>query len=134
MRLHLLLLPLLVGCGARETTRDIGKNCGKAFCYSPSAKLIGTQQVEDFNTYQLEWDGNRIGIYEGDFPTLSHSPVETIDIAVDRQAELRIGDGLGIVSVKLGDEWPRFLEITGPCSSSDDCVVAEFAKSLTRTR
>jgi len=131
MRLLFLFLPLLTGCSAKETEEDVSSRCGEKFCASPSAKLIGEQQPEDFNTYQFEWGGNRFGIYEGDFPTLSHSSSEPIVIAVGSHAELRIGDSLSIVSARLGDEWPRFLEVTGPCSSKDDCAVADFAKSLT---
>lgn len=134
MRLYLILLPLLVGCSAEEAENGASDNCGETFCLPSSGRLLTKEETSDFNTYQVKWDSKQFGIYEGDFPTLSHSPPEPIVLPVDGDAKLWVGDDMGIVNARVGDGWPRFLEITGPCWSLADCPVADFSRGLAPVR
>lgn len=94
------------------------------------AELIGKQEVADFNLYQVQWSGERLGIYEGDHPDFSRQGAERISITLDPNAALLIDGEQAQVLARIGNEWPQFVHITGPCSSRSDCLTLEAAKSL----
>ena len=96
-----------------------------------AAELIGKQEVADFNLYQVQWKGERLGIYEGDHPDFSSLGAERISIMLDPNAELLIDGEQAQVLARVGSEWPQFIHLTGPCSSRANCLTLEAAKLLT---
>jgi hypothetical protein len=97
----------------------------------PAAELIGKQEIADFNFYQVQWGGERLGIYERDHPDFQGQDAERISLPLDPNAELLIDGEQGQVLARLRGDWPQFLHLTGPCSSRANCMVLEAPTSLT---
>ena len=99
------LLMTLTSCaGASNSTA-----CGESFCLPDGAKMISRKApVEDFNLYQVEEAGNRFVIYEGNHP--QRLP--------------------GSVVLTVGNDWPSYLEVNGPCASEESCAVRSFAAKI----
>lgn len=129
MRYAWVSLLLLANCSASQR-----EECVEEFCTSRGAKLLGKQEIADFNLYQLEWSGESIAIYVGDFPDFDGRSTETIEIPIDANAKLVIDGQQGQILAHLSDDWPKFLHLTGPCASRDDCLVVEAANALTHPR
>lgn len=129
MRPACLSLLLLSSCAL-----DSPRQCGEVFCLPSNAELVDKREIEDFNLYRMRWNGERIGIYEGDHPDFQSRSAKDVIIPIDANAKLLIENGQGQVLARLHNDWPQFLHLTGPCSSRDDCSVLEAASSLTRRR
>lgn len=96
MRFTWFLLFFLSGCAEVEP-----EVCGQEFCLPTQARLVGKQEVADFNTYQVDWGKNRIGIYEGDFPDFDKKEAEAISIPIDANAKFFADSGEGHVLARL---------------------------------
>ena len=96
------------------------------------AELIGKQQIADFNLYQVRLAGERLGIYEGDFPDFDAAGSKLASIPMDANARLIMQDGESQVLVLLSESSPRYLHITGPCASGGSCPLLDVARSLSR--
>lgn len=126
MRVVVVSLSLLSACVA-----EAPKQCAKSFCLPLQAKLLGKQEVADFNLYQVKWNGERFGIYEGDFPDFDAVGSKPIDIPLDANAKLRIDgkEGQILAHVDIGE--PKFVHLTGPCTSRGKCSALDFAAGMT---
>jgi hypothetical protein len=138
MRVGWIIMLMLAGCGDGQPDSGQPVTCGQNFCVPSAAKLIPTRQVAsfehfgDFNTFQMQWRGSHFDIYEGNFPDLYHGEVERISIPLDADAEFHISGDEGHIKARIGDDWPRFVGVRGPCSSRTHCAAAEAATALTR--
>ena len=130
---------MLVGCWTQEPRGE----CGESFCLPATATLVAKETpVHDFNIYQVEWRGERFGIYEGNHPRRQpESRSSALSLPLDPSAKLSVADGRGSVVIRIARDcragepcWPEFLDLTGPCASSDKCEVAAFAAELSRRR
>lgn len=103
--LPLLLIASLLGCDDRSKTVE----CGESFCLPGSARLMSRETpVEDFNLYHVEADGQEFVLYEGDYPQESE----------------------GSIVIPWGAKWPKYLEVSGRCASTTNCV-KQFAAQIT---
>ena len=136
-RRNLLLIGfLLMGCSEQEP-RGV---CGESFCLPSTAKFIEKTTPIDFNLYQLEWKGDRFGIYEGNNPQRDLAGRSTkLRLTMDRSATLHVSGGRGRVLVQVKTECrigedcgPQYLDVAGPCRSSEQCQVRDFAAQLSR--
>ena len=133
----LLPLPflLLMGCSTQEPRGS----CGESFCLPASANLLAKETpVHDFNLYQVQWRGERFGIYEGNHPQVSvdDSSMNT-QLPIDPSAMLHVYEGRGDVLIKVSTDcqsdelcWPAALHVMGPCQSSKQCRLKDFAAEL----
>lgn len=122
---------LLGGCSVQQPQGE----CGESFCLPVDAKLVEVlAPVEDFKFYRIEWRGQPMEIYEGNQPKKrpEASSVALLNLPLDNKAALRFIDHGGSILVRMGDDWPMYLEVTGSCSSTEQCSVASFAKELER--
>jgi len=108
--------------------------CGETFCLPAEAHLIGKQEVADFNLYQVEWRGERFGIYEGGHPDFAIDTAATISTPIDAAALFFMKGKEGHVLARQGREWSPYLHLVGPCSTRADCSVVAFAGALARPR
>jgi hypothetical protein len=88
--------------------------------------------VHDFNLYLVNWRGAQFTIYEGNHPndrgvTPSKTPLR---LPLDPSATLRLHEGRGSVFLKIGEGWPEYLDVMGPCASESRCAAALFAGKL----
>lgn len=125
MRVVVVPLLLLSACVA-----EAPKQCAESFCLPLQAKLLGKREVEDFNLYQVEWNGERFGIYEGDFPDFDVAGSKPIAIPLDANAKLRISGNEGQVLAHVGSGSPGFIHLTGPCTSRSACSAFLFATGM----
>lgn len=130
MRLFLAFLLSLTAYGCSETEVGLEAKCGERFCAPSDGSIVSGKEIADFKIYQVEWRGNRFGIYEGDFPTLVHGLSENIGIAVADDATVTIDGDMGIIDARTGLDWPRFIQITGPCEAPTNCLAADFVRHL----
>lgn len=87
MRVAVVSLLLLSACGT-----EAPKQCAEGFCLPSQSKLLGKQEVEDFNLYQVEWNGERFSIYAGNAPNFEELGSKPIAIPLDTNAKLRTND------------------------------------------
>ncbi|PWG03749.1 hypothetical protein DF286_00010 [Sphingosinicella humi] len=66
--------------------------------------------MEDFNLYRVEVNGQRFVVYEGNAPQRRD----------------------GSIVIPWTEEWPTYLEVSGPCTSSSNCEAKSFAAEITR--
>ena len=119
---------LLMSCSTQEP-RGV---CGDSFCLPTSAKLIDKKTPgEDFNLYQVEWRGGQFGIYEGNYPQGIDEPNRTaLRLPIDQSASLSLSNGQGSIIVDVKKDWPNYLDVMGPCQSSQQCPLKAFAAEL----
>ena len=121
---------ILAGCSGQQPRGE----CGKSFCLPADAKIIARlTPVEDFNFYRMNWHGHLVEIYEGNQPMKRPEATSTtVKLPINSASTLRLYEGGGSILIRMGDDWPEFLEVLGPCSSPKQCPVASFAAELSR--
>lgn len=130
MRIGLILFAsLLSGC-ARESVGP----CGEGFCLPNDAAVISRQAPADFNLYEVAWHGQKFRIYEGNYPDVGPVQRTKVSLPLDSAARLAALKGEGSVILGLGGDFPLFLDVMGPCSSTNSCSAVELAKSITMRR
>ncbi len=127
------VLPMMVFLVAAASA-GTNETCGEKFCLPAEAKLQSKQTpVHDFNLYRVEWRGDHFTIYEGNHPDDGAEASKTpLSLPLDRSATLRLREGRGSVLLKIGEEWPAYLDVMGPCASKTVCSAAVFAGKLRR--
>ncbi|MDG6078175.1 hypothetical protein E3U23_03100 [Erythrobacter litoralis] len=125
---RLVAFGLLAGC-AEDRPPTV---CGATFCMTAEAVLIGKQHVADFNLYQVRFDGQRFGIYEGDFPDFDDAEAEHVNIPMDANARLIMQEEESQVLAFVSKSSPRYVHVTGPCASGSSCPLLDIARSMTR--
>lgn len=96
------------------------------------AELIDKQEIADFNLYQVRFAGDRFGIYEGDFPDFDAARAEQVSIPIDANAQILLHGAESQVLAQVSDAWPRYVHLTGPCTSGGPCPLMAAARSLSR--
>jgi hypothetical protein len=128
MTVLLLVMLLLVACAEERSTGP----CGESFCLPSDAQLLSKQTpVEDFNLYQVAWRGAQFGIYEGNQPQgRDDGSRAKISLPGGRAATLRVSDDGGSIIVDMQKAWPAYLDVMGPCQSTEECPLRSFAGKL----
>ena len=119
---------LLFGCAGDKPTGP----CGEGFCLPPDAQLLSKQTpVEDVNLYQVAWHGARFAIYEGNHPKgLNDADGSVFELPVRRAGTLRVSGGRGSVIFDTQNKWPAYVDVMGPCESTENCQVKSLALEL----
>jgi hypothetical protein len=128
------LLPIMMMFFVAPASASAGESCGESFCLPAEAKLQSKKTpVHDFNLYGVEWQGNSFTIYEGNHPqSRAEASKSPLTLPLDKSATLRVLEGRGSVLIKIGEEWPTYLDVMGPCGSGTACAAARFAEKLRR--
>lgn len=108
--------------------------CGEAFCLPVEAKITAkAAPVDDFNLIDVEWNGEKFRLYEGDFPQTLRMQGHKVELPLDQNAALNRIDGYdkyAAIGVHVQDVWPRYVEVNGPCPSSKERPALSLAASL----
>ncbi|WP_156457635.1 hypothetical protein [Altererythrobacter sp. Root672] len=127
--LALLFATTLMSCSP-ETD---GGACGESFCLPSDARLLSKRTpVHDFNLYDVEWNGVRFVIYEGNAPDEGEGAESILSLPLDPEAKLRRDNERGSVVARMRPDWPNYLQINGPCAAGDQCEAAALAKGIIR--
>jgi hypothetical protein len=128
-RLAFVLTMILASCSSETSESD----CGESFCLPYDAQLVSKRTpVEDFNLYQVEWNGRRFVIYEGNAPNETEIVATTLPLPLDPEARLRRDEGHGSVTLRMHPQWPNYLQINGSCVQGEECAAATLARSIRR--
>jgi len=124
-----LLTVFLVACAGERPTGP----CGESFCLPADGRLLSKQTpVEDFNLYQVAWRGSRFAIYEGNHPQgLNDARGTVFELPARRAGTLRVSGDHGSLILDTQKDWPAYLDVMGPCESTEDCPVKSLASELT---
>ena len=119
----------LIACAGERSTGP----CGESFCLPPEARLVSKETpVEDFNLYKVAWRGGRFGIYEGNHPRgQDDASGSVVRLPGGRAGTLRVSGGRGSIIFDTQNEWPAYLDVRGPCQSTEDCLVKSLALEIT---
>lgn len=72
--------------------------CGESYL-PPAARILSKRApVHDFNLYEVEWNGGRFVIYEGNAPDDGEGAETPLLLPVDPEATIRRDNGLGSVA------------------------------------
>lgn len=101
----LLLFMVLNQCSApTELTA-----CGESFCFPKGVKVKSWDRpYPGTNIYVVEVAGQEFRVYEGDSSTRSK----------------------GGILIRIGDLSPKYLQVSGRCSSQQNCELKSFARQL----
>jgi hypothetical protein len=130
VRVSPLMIVALLGCAGDKASGE----CGESFCLPPDSSLSGRETpAEDFTLYRVERKGQSFLIYEGNHPERGDVARTDARLPIDPIASLAMQHGRGSVVVRMRQrEWPNFLEISGPCQSTDACPVLDLARAISR--
>ena len=120
---------LMIACSREQS---IGP-CGESFCLPSDAQLLGKRTpVEDFNLYQVAWRGAQFSIYEGNHPQGKDDVGgSVVGLPGNRAGTLRVHDGQASIIFDTQNTWPAYLDVMGPCKSTEDCPVKSLAREIT---
>ena len=86
----------------------------------------------DFNNYEVTWRGAGFNIYEGNYPQGRNDVSgSVVRLPGNRAGTLRVSGDRGSLILDTQEDWPAFLDVTGPCESAEDCPVKSLAREIT---
>lgn len=127
-RCLLLVVITLVAC-TQAASEPVGP-CAENFCLPAGAKITHTQAGPDFDVHDVLWNGEKFGIYEGNFPQGGDQGSRVAKLSIDPKARIAIAEGRGSIIVATGKDWPAYLDVMGPCKSEKDCAIVKFGEAL----
>ena len=131
MRKRCLPLVVIALVACTPAAREPAGPCTETFCLPAGTKITHTQAGPDFNVHDVLWNGEKFGIYEGNFPQEGDQGSRVaVELSIDRKARIAIAEGRGSIIVATGKDWPAYLDLMGTCRSEKDCAVVKFGEEL----
>ncbi len=131
MRERCLLLVMITLVACTQAASEPAGPCTENFCLPAGAKITHTQAGPDFDVHDVLWNGEKFGIYEGNFPQEGDQGSRVaVKLSIDPKARIAIAEGRGSIIVATGKDWPAYLDVMGPCKSEKGCAVVKFGAAL----